>query len=86
MGYTKKPFEELDVMDDYLINVIATDQEVGEAFCRRVISVLLQREIGKIRVMAQFTIPAPAPKRRGIRTSTSSSTTVSIRQRAIHGI
>lgn len=67
MGYTKKPFEELDVMDDYLINAIAADEEVGEAFCRKVISVLLQRKIGKIRIIAQCTIPARTPEHRGIR-------------------
>lgn len=46
---------------------IATDQEVGEAFCRKVLSVLLQRQIGKVRVVAQYTLPAPNPKYRGIR-------------------
>lgn len=67
MGYRNKPFEELDVMDDFLISAIAADREVGEAFCRKVLSVLLGRKIGKIKVMAQHTLPAPAPEYRGIR-------------------
>ena len=67
MSYTNKPFEELDVLDNFLMNAIATDQEVGEAFCRKVLSVLLQRQIGKVRVVAQYTLPAQNPKYRGIR-------------------
>lgn len=67
MSYTNKPFEELDVIDDFLMNALATDPEVGEPFCRRILSVLLQRNIGKIRVVAQRTIPALTPEKRGIR-------------------
>lgn len=67
MGYTNKPFEELDVLDDFLINAIAADPEVGESFCRRLLSVLLQREIGEISIIAQYTFPAPTPEYRGIR-------------------
>lgn len=67
MSYTSKPFEELDVIDDFLLNVVATDPEVGEAFCRRILSVLLQRHIGKVRIVAQRSIPALTPESRGIR-------------------
>lgn len=67
MGYTNKPLEELDVMDDFLFSAIAADREVGEAFCRKLLSVLLERKIEKIRVTAQHTLPAPAPQFRGIR-------------------
>lgn len=67
MSYLNKPFEELDILDNFLINAIATDAEVGEAFCRKVLSVLLQRPIGKIKVVAQYTLPAQSPEYRGIR-------------------
>lgn len=67
MAYTKKKLEELNIMDDFLLNIIATDAEVGEDFCREVLSVLLQRDIGSIRVVSQRTIPALAPSLRGIR-------------------
>lgn len=67
MAYTKRSLEELNIMDDFLINAIATDKEVGELFCREVLSVLLQREIGHIRVVSQRTIPALTPQLRGIR-------------------
>lgn len=49
MGYTNKPFEELDILDDFLMNQLAMDENVGESFCRRLISVLLGQKIGTIR-------------------------------------
>ena len=67
MSYSNKPFEELDVLDNVLMNAIAMNQEVGEAFCRQVLSVLLQRKIGKVKVVAQYTLPAQNPRYRGIR-------------------
>lgn len=67
MSYLNKPFEELDVLDNFLMNAIATDQDVGEAFCRKVLSVLLQHPIGKVKVVAQYTLPAQNPAYRGIR-------------------
>lgn len=67
MSYISKPFEELDVLDNFLMNAIATDEEVGEAFCRKVLSVLLQRKVEKIAVVAQYTLPAQNLKYRGIR-------------------
>ena len=67
MSYIKKPLEELDVIDDFLMNAVATDPEVGEEFCRTILSVLLQKPIGKIRIVAQRTIPANTPLQRGIR-------------------
>ena len=50
MSYTSKPFEELDIMDDFLMNAVASNKEVWEVFCRTLISALLQRELGKIRI------------------------------------
>ncbi|MDO4334158.1 MAG: hypothetical protein Q4C58_15960 [Eubacteriales bacterium] len=67
MSYVKKPLEELDVMDDFLMNQLASDEAVGEAFCRRLLSTLLHREIGKLKVSAQKVLPALSPDLRGIR-------------------
>lgn len=67
MGYTKKTLEELDVLDDFLMNAVADDREVGEAFCRCILSVLLQRKIGRVRIAAQYALPAAVPGQRGIR-------------------
>ena len=65
--YTKRKLEELNIMDDFLMNALATDEEVGVPFCREILSVLLQRKIGSIKVVSQRTIPALTPKLRGIR-------------------
>lgn len=65
MSNTNKTFEELDVIDDFLMNAVAADPEVGEAFCRTVL--LLQKNIGKLNVSAQKIIPAMIPGLRGIR-------------------
>ncbi len=67
MSYTKKPFEELNVLDDFMFNAIATSREVGEDFCRTILSVLLQRKIGRINIIAQHSIAALTPNHRGIR-------------------
>lgn len=67
MSYLDKPLEKLDVLDNFLINAIATDDEVGEAFCRKVLSALLQRPMGRVRVVAQYALPAQDPRHRGIR-------------------
>lgn len=67
MSYTIKPFEDLDIMDDFLMNAIANDEEVNEEFFRTLLSGLLQRKIGRIKVSAQRVIPAVCPDMRGIR-------------------
>lgn len=67
MSYTNKSLEELDIMDDFLMNAVAADAEVGIPFCQKVLSVLLQREIGQVRIVTQRTIPALTPNLRGIR-------------------
>ncbi len=67
MSYTNKTLEELNVLDDFLMNAIVTTPEIGEIFCKTVLSVLLQRKIGKIKVVSQRMIPPFTPKHRGIR-------------------
>ena len=49
------------------MTAVATDPDVGNIFCRTLLSVLLQKEIGVIRVIAQRVIPAISPEHRGIR-------------------
>lgn len=63
MGYTNKPFEELDVLDNFLMNAIATDEEVGEAFCRKVLSVLLQRTDTDLPDSHSLPYPPAVPQR-----------------------
>ncbi len=67
MGYTKKTLQELDLIDNFLSNAIASNQEVNEPFYRLLLSVLLGKELKTIRVQAQQIIPATTPELRGIR-------------------
>lgn len=62
-----KTIDELDLLDDYLNNAVASNKEIGELCYRRVLSVLLQKEIGKLRIVCQRTLPAFLPGLRGIR-------------------
>jgi predicted transposase/invertase (TIGR01784 family) len=67
MSYTNKTLEELDVLDDFLMNAVVATPGKGEEFCRILLSVLLQRKIGKIKVIGQRMLPALTPNMRGIR-------------------
>lgn len=62
-----KPFEDLDVIDDFLMNAVASDEEVGDKFCRTLLKGLLRFDVGKIRVNVQRVITANTPTQRGIR-------------------
>ena len=61
-----KKLEDLDVLDDFMLNAIANDPDVAEPFFQKVLSVLLEREIGEISVHAQVFVPADTPEKRGI--------------------
>lgn len=67
MSYTMKKLEDMDVMDDFLMERLAADDVCGTDFCRIIISTLLQKKIGRLRVSAQKMIPSLAPHLRGIR-------------------
>ncbi len=67
MSYTTKPFEELDIMDDFLINAVAGDEEIGEEFSRILLEGLLQRELGNVQISIQKVLFADTPNHRGIR-------------------
>ena len=67
MSYTTKPFEDLDIMDDFLINAMADDEEVGEVFSRTLLNGLLQKDLGNIQINVQKVLFADTPNHRGIR-------------------
>ena len=67
MSSTKKKLEELNVIDDFLMNRLASDASIGEEFCRLLLSTLQQRKIGKVAVTVQKVIPPFSPERKGIR-------------------
>ncbi len=67
MGYTKKTLQELDLIDNFLSNAVASNKEISGPFYRLLLSVLLGRELKKIQVLSQQIIPAAKPELRGIR-------------------
>ena len=67
MAYVKKPFEELDVLDNFMFNSLTTDPEIKEKFCRRLIKSLLGKEVGKIKIEAEKIIMPDNPEKRGVR-------------------
>ena len=67
MAYTTKKLEDLNVIDDFLMNCLASDSTVGEDFCRVLLSTLLQCEIGKVNVTVQKVVPPKDPWLKGIR-------------------
>lgn len=67
MGYTKRTLQELNLIDDFLSNAIASNKEISEPFYRLLLSVLLGKKLKKIRVLSQQMVPAITPEHRGIR-------------------
>ena len=63
----RRKLEELDLIDDFMMNWIANDERVGEKFFRKLLSVLLEQDIGQVKVTAQRTIPALDTDYRGVR-------------------
>ena len=63
----RRKLEELNLIDDYLMSCVAGDPFVGEACIRKILSVLLGREIAHVRVTAQRVFPGTDTDLRGIR-------------------
>ena len=63
----RKPIEEADLMDDIFMQLIASDPDIGEGFCRTLLSVLLQLKIGEIKVHVQSVLPGSRLDIRGVR-------------------
>ena len=62
-----KKLEDMNLMDDFLNNAAAGYEPVSEELYRTILEVLLERSIGKIRIINQKVIAPPQPGLRGIR-------------------
>ena len=58
--------ENLNVLNNFMINAIANDPDVGEPFFRLMLSILLEMEIERVTVRAQSFLPGNTPGLRGI--------------------
>lgn len=56
-----------DVLSNYLFNLLTTDKDVSEPFCRLIIRELLNREVGKVNILAERIELPGNPKKRGVR-------------------
>lgn len=64
---SRKTYQELSLIDNYYINAIASNEEIKTDVFRLMLTVLLEKEIGKINVIAERMIPGITPENRGIR-------------------
>ncbi len=56
--------KDLDVLNNFMFNAIATDPDAREPFFREILSTLLEKDIGDISIQAH--LPGTTPERRGI--------------------
>jgi predicted transposase/invertase (TIGR01784 family) len=62
-----KKFEELDLLDNFMMNALVTNEEFGAEGCRLIVNGLMQREVGDITVEAQKIVVPDDPVYRGVR-------------------
>ena len=65
---SKKKFEELDLMDNFLVLALASDLEGGPAYGRLLAEGLLHEKVGYVRIHAEKIVPGIGLTKRGIRT------------------
>ncbi|MCQ2497691.1 MAG: hypothetical protein MJ133_01785 [Lachnospiraceae bacterium] len=63
----RRKLSELNVIDDFMMNELATNEELKGPCFRRILSVLLDRDIGEINVKAQSIIQGLETDLKGIR-------------------
>ncbi|MCR5802129.1 MAG: hypothetical protein K6G57_07360 [Lachnospiraceae bacterium] len=63
----KKTIDEANLIDDLLMKLVVSDPNVGADFCRVLLSVLLQKKVGEVKVMAQVELPGDNETFRGVR-------------------
>ena len=66
MSYVHEPFENLDVMNNFLFNQLSTNPQTREGFLRCLIRNLLGKETGRIIIRAENMIYPTLPDKRGV--------------------
>ena len=61
-----KQLEDMDIIDNFLMNELAANAEVGEQACKEMLSTLLGKKLGRVRVMAQRNLTPGRPGYRGV--------------------
>lgn len=65
--YQRRSLDELNVLDDFLMSAAASDPEDGPEFCRLLLSALLERQIGAVKVSTQKLLNSYTPELHGVR-------------------
>lgn len=63
----KRRLEELNLLDDFLFQEVVTRGEEGEQFCKLLLSTILKKKIGKVKVIPQKTVLGRSEKYHGIK-------------------
>ena len=64
---TRRTLEDLNLIDDFLFEAMVCHPEFGEQFCRILLSILMQREVGQIKIVPQKVYPGSDTDRHGSR-------------------
>lgn len=67
MSYINEPFQDLDVMNNFMFNKLTTDPSTSDSFCRLLIKNLINKEVGHIIVKAESIKLPDNPEKRGVR-------------------
>lgn len=62
-----KPFSQLDLIDDYLFNRVASDPDFGERFARILLSTILGKTFSSLHITTQRVYYGSDPEKKGIR-------------------
>lgn len=62
-----KKLKELNLIDNFLFEALASHPEIGAAFGRKLVEIILRRSPEKVRVVAQRTYPGGNPQMHGAR-------------------
>ena len=64
---TRRKLEDLNLIDNFLFEALVSHPEFGEPFCRIMLSILMQREGGQVKVVSQKVYPGSDTDRHGSR-------------------
>ena len=64
---TRRKLEHLNLIDNFLFEALVSHPEFGEPFCRIMLSILMQREVGQVKVVSQKMYPGSDTDRHGSR-------------------
>lgn len=62
-----KPLAEMNLIDDFLMSALTCHEEHGPEAMRYILGCILQRDLGKLKVVSQHILPGADPESHGVR-------------------